>query len=69
MPLRLDEVKVWNMDSDVSYRLIVKDGDDIVGETNVIGPTQGGSLSLAGRNFEITRPLTLIAEKLTPYRL
>ncbi len=69
MPLRLLEVKIQNVDSDGPYRLIIKDGDEIVGQTDTIGSTQIISLSLSERNVEITRPLTLIAERLTPAHL
>ena len=67
MPLMLNEVKVWNEDSDASYRLIVKDGDEIVAQTNPIRPTQPGALPAL--KIPITRPLTLIAERLTPHHL
>ena len=69
MALFLDSVNVHNDDSGETYRLVIKDGDKIVGQTDSIHPTQGGSISLAGRNVEITRPLTLIAERLTPAHL
>lgn len=63
MPLELYEVKLWNPDPDVSYRLIIKDGDKFIGHTNAIGPTCPGVFSFSGRKLEITGPLTLIAER------
>ncbi len=61
MPLMLTEVRVWNDDPKATYRLIIKDGDEIVGQNNAIGPTQPGSVPAL--RFPITGPLTLIAEK------
>ena len=58
MPLLLHEVKVWN-EGPEAYRLIIKDGEEIVGQTNAIYPGPG-SIALKSR---ITGPLTLIAEK------
>ncbi len=61
MPLMLTEVRVWNADPKATYRLIIKDGDEIVGQNNAIGPIQPGSVPAL--RVPITGPLTLTAEK------
>ena len=61
MALFLDSVNVHNDDSGETYRLVIKDGDEIVKHTNPIAPTQFDSLGLL--KIPITGPLTLIAEK------
>ncbi len=60
MPLMLTEVRVWNDDPE-AYRLIIKDGTEIVGQTT-IDPGLTGDIYFAPR-VPITGPLTLIAEK------
>ncbi len=60
MPLKLVEVNVVNDDPE-TYRLIIKDGDEIVGTANA-PPGVGGTIYLSPA-FPITGPLTLIAEK------
>ena len=60
MPLMLLQVRVWNDDPEATYRLIIKDGDEIVGQSNAIGPTQPGRLPAL--RVPIKGPLTLIAE-------
>ncbi len=61
MALFLDRVNVHNDDSGETYRLVIKDGDEIVKRTNPIAPTQFDGLGAL--NIPITGPLTLIAEK------
>ena len=57
MPLLLHEVKVFNEDA-VAYRLIIKDGDEVVTQKTI----DPGPDSIALK-FRITGPLTMIAEK------
>ncbi len=61
MTLFLERVNVHNDASGETYRLVIKEGDDIVKSTNDIPPTQFDGLG--GLNIPITGPLTLIAEK------
>ncbi len=67
MALFLDSVNVHNDDSGETYRLVIKDGDEIVAQTLPIRPAQPGALPAL--KIPITRPLTLIAERLTPAHL
>ncbi len=56
-PLMLYDVKVFN-EGPEAYRLIIKDGNEIVGQSTIDpGP---GNIPL---KFRITGPLTIIAEK------
>lgn len=61
MALFLDSVNVHNDDSGETYRLVIKDGDEIVKRTNAIAPTRFDGLGPP--SIPITGSLTLIAEK------
>ncbi len=61
MALFLDSVNVHNDDSGETYRLVIKDGEEIVRHTNAIAPTRFDGLGPP--SIPITGSLTLIAEK------
>ena len=62
MTLIVHRIDFYNDSTDgETYRLVVKDGDKVVGHTNAVLPT--GHDALSSERISLERPLTLIAEK------